>query len=278
MDGKQHFTPTSGNGIQPGEKQVSHDLKGTGGRTHDNVRIIGQSKDDIQIREGRNLNILNNSASGKSSDVAEKSQEKAIPGKTSLTEVKTTEGQVGPKDTMEKPSTSGAQIVLSHTAMESNSASNQGTGPAPLHTELLSNDANSILQRSVSVDGETQLNQAAIKLLQRLEFKNPGRKQIEYGTFNPESSEREKKKLRRFQNSKPRTGACYKEDGILLDGRDLCDCLTESCPGCFYPCPQCGSQKCGPTCRCNRRWVYDYIEDEARTYKVEFPEAENFGT
>lgn len=46
------------------------------------------------------------------------------------------------------------------------------------------------------------LLQAAIKLLQRLEFKNPGRKQIEYGTFNPESSEREKKKLRRFQNSK----------------------------------------------------------------------------
>lgn len=35
------------------------------------------------------------------------------------------------------------------------------------------------------------------------------------------------------------------------------------CLGCFYPCPKCNSNKCGPECRCNRRWVYDAIETEA---------------
>lgn len=163
MDGSQHFTPTSRNGKQQGEKQVSHDLKGTGTKTYDNMRIIGQSKDDIQIREGQNSNMLNNSESGKISDVAGKSQEKAVSEKSSA-QVKITEGQVGSKDTAEKPSSS-AQIVLPPTAMESNTATNQGAGPAPLHTELLSNDANSILQRSVSADGETQLNQVSFSIL-----------------------------------------------------------------------------------------------------------------
>lgn len=146
----------------------------------------------------------------------------------------------------------------------------------PAITECNNGNHQNSKKVSSSSDSETHLNLAAIKLLQRLEFKNPGRKQIEYGLFNPEESEREKKKLRRFQTSKPRAGVCYKENGLLLDGRDVCDCLTQSCPGCFYPCPNCSSRKCGPTCRCNRKWVYDYIEDEGRTYRVEFPEQINF--
>ncbi|PIK36761.1 putative ARL14 effector protein-like [Apostichopus japonicus] len=170
--------------------------------------------------------------------------------------------------------------ITTDTTQGSVNASSGSTSTQPSITEAkqqMSNDSNQTNKKiSTTNDTETHLNQAAIKLLQRLEFKNPGRKQIEYGLFNPEESEREKKKLRRFQNSKPRAGVCYKETGMLLDGRDICDCLTETCPGCFYPCPQCSSKKCGPTCRCNRKWVYDYIEDEGRTYRVEFPEQINF--
>ena len=46
----------------------------------------------------------------------------------------------------------------------------------------------------------------------------------------------------------------YDDKGILIDdGRDLCDCLSESCEGCFFACPECESEKCGVTCRVKRR-------------------------
>ncbi|XP_069820682.1 ARL14 effector protein-like isoform X5 [Dendropsophus ebraccatus] len=56
----------------------------------------------------------------------------------------------------------------------------------------------------------------------------------------------------------------YDKNGKLLcNNQDLCDCLEERCQGCFYPCPKCNSNKCGPKCRCNRKWVYERIESEA---------------
>ncbi|XP_007246971.1 ARL14 effector protein [Astyanax mexicanus] len=55
----------------------------------------------------------------------------------------------------------------------------------------------------------------------------------------------------------------YDGQGLLIScGRDLCDCLDVDCMGCFYPCPDCGSRKCGVECRCDRKWLYEQVEVE----------------
>ena len=60
---------------------------------------------------------------------------------------------------------------------------------------------------------------------------------------------------------KPRRQALHDACGRLVaDGRDLCDCQDPDCPGCHYPCPQCQSEKCGSSCRCDRRWSYDHVD------------------
>ncbi|KAK9883221.1 hypothetical protein WA026_001410 [Henosepilachna vigintioctopunctata] len=85
------------------------------------------------------------------------------------------------------------------------------------------------------------------------------------GNFNPETSIRERKKLSRKINP-PSTvrrppGALYDENGIHVStGTDLCDCLSEECPGCFFECNRCNSQKCGLECRVHRKFIYDQIE------------------
>ncbi|XP_054933437.1 uncharacterized protein [Dermacentor andersoni] len=55
----------------------------------------------------------------------------------------------------------------------------------------------------------------------------------------------------------------YNARGIhIKSNKDACDCLQDDCPGCHFPCPKCGSQKCGDECRCNRNYVYEQIEVE----------------
>lgn len=55
----------------------------------------------------------------------------------------------------------------------------------------------------------------------------------------------------------------YDEQGrFLMSNKDICDCLREGCPGCFFPCRQCNSAKCGLKCRCNREWYYQSVEIE----------------
>ncbi|KAI7814049.1 ARL14 effector protein [Triplophysa rosa] len=55
----------------------------------------------------------------------------------------------------------------------------------------------------------------------------------------------------------------YDSKGLLIScGKDLCDCLDIDCMGCFYPCPECGSRKCGVECRCDRKWLYEQVEVE----------------
>ncbi|KAG9352699.1 hypothetical protein JZ751_021113 [Albula glossodonta] len=82
------------------------------------------------------------------------------------------------------------------------------------------------------------------KALKSLEFANPGRQT----DFNSESNRRDKRRATKLSSSDR--------------GRDLCDCLDVDCMGCFYPCPDCGSRKCGVECRCDRKWLYEQVEVE----------------
>uniref|UniRef100_F7DME6 ARF like GTPase 14 effector protein like n=1 Tax=Ornithorhynchus anatinus TaxID=9258 RepID=F7DME6_ORNAN len=111
---------------------------------------------------------------------------------------------------------------------------------------------------------ERKQEQQMHRQLRGLEFENPGPVLAE---FNPNKRELEKKaqlsKMKKYFKSSIALPK-YDQDGLLLcNGVDLCDCLERCCPGCFYPCPVCSSSKCGPTCRCNRKWVYESIQTEA---------------
>ncbi|XP_038663810.1 ARL14 effector protein-like isoform X3 [Scyliorhinus canicula] len=106
------------------------------------------------------------------------------------------------------------------------------------------------------------------KTLRSLQFANPGRQITE---FTPETSRREKRKLQTKPSNQsnadrqtmPIKSKVYDSQGLLIYSRlDRCDCLDEDCLGCFYPCPICGSQKCGVECRCDRKWLYEQIEIE----------------
>ncbi|XP_032529276.2 ARL14 effector protein isoform X2 [Danaus plexippus] len=88
--------------------------------------------------------------------------------------------------------------------------------------------------------------------------------------FDPATSDRERRKLNRknyFMNRKNKK--IYNERGLIAStGKDLCDCLDETCPGCHFPCPKCNSNKCGHECRCNRKWMYDKIEIEGNDFVI----------
>ncbi|XP_032062213.1 ARL14 effector protein-like [Aythya fuligula] len=109
--------------------------------------------------------------------------------------------------------------------------------------------------------------------LKCLAFQNPG---PQVADFNPETREQKKKACISQMNqdffNKPKIMKKYDKHGRLLcNNIDLCDCLEKNCLGCFYPCPKCNSNKCGPECRCNRKWVYDTIETEAGNVISAFP-------
>ncbi|CAK1602173.1 unnamed protein product [Parnassius mnemosyne] len=88
--------------------------------------------------------------------------------------------------------------------------------------------------------------------------------------FDPETSARERRKLNRksyFMNRNCKK--IYNERGqIAGTGKDLCDCLDETCPGCHFPCPKCNSNKCGHECRANRKWMYEKIEIEGNDFVI----------
>lgn len=107
------------------------------------------------------------------------------------------------------------------------------------------------------------------KLRNALKFKNPGPLLEE---FNPDTSRREMRKLRRLvqkdpanrikrirqrQRRRPHKQTFHDRSGVRMsDGRDVCDCQDTNCPGCHFPCLSCGSEKCGVECRCDRQWTY----------------------
>ncbi|KAK2495814.1 hypothetical protein MC885_013178, partial [Smutsia gigantea] len=97
--------------------------------------------------------------------------------------------------------------------------------------------------------------------LKYLAFKNPG---PQVADFNPETRQLKKKarmsKMNECFSLKYNVVTKYDRSGKLIcNDADLCDCLEKNCLGCFYPCPKCNSNKCGPECRCSRQWVYDAI-------------------
>ena len=52
----------------------------------------------------------------------------------------------------------------------------------------------------------------------------------------------------------------FDENGTHREsGKNVCDCLKDGCPGCFFPCKSCGSVKCGRKCRSLRKWFYTRV-------------------
>lgn len=89
--------------------------------------------------------------------------------------------------------------------------------------------------------------------------------------FDPERSNRERRKLRRKIYTEKRQHL-YDERGILVQhGQDLCDCLDVQCPGCHFPCSKCSSPKCGHECRCNRKWIVEQIDIEGTNHIIKNP-------
>ncbi|CAI9180203.1 unnamed protein product [Rangifer tarandus platyrhynchus] len=99
--------------------------------------------------------------------------------------------------------------------------------------------------------------------LKLLTFQNPG---PQNANFNPGVRQQQKKeqmsKTNEFFSPKREAKKYDRKGRLLVNQADLCDCLDEDCLGCFYPCPKCNSTKCGPTCRCDRRWVYTSMLNE----------------
>lgn len=86
--------------------------------------------------------------------------------------------------------------------------------------------------------------------------------------FEPDRSRRAEKKRLANQlscNDFDRHG-CYQKTGV-----DACDCLVKNCVGCHFPCPECGSPKCGPLCRINRRFAYYSIEFDGQHKSIKSP-------
>ncbi|XP_008335522.1 ARL14 effector protein [Cynoglossus semilaevis] len=64
------------------------------------------------------------------------------------------------------------------------------------------------------------------------------------------------------QNTAAKSRVYDNKGRLISNGNDMCDCLDVDCMGCFYPCPECGSRKCGVECRCDRKWLYEQVEVE----------------
>ncbi|KAL9897471.1 ARL14 effector protein-like [Glossina fuscipes fuscipes] len=71
---------------------------------------------------------------------------------------------------------------------------------------------------------------------------------------------------RNLKRKKKIACSLYDECGrIRHNGLDVCDCMDDDCPGCWFECVKCGSTKCGPECRKNRNFFYESIEFDGQT-------------
>lgn len=64
----------------------------------------------------------------------------------------------------------------------------------------------------------------------------------------------------------------HDEEGYFVktDGHrvKLCDCLRISCPGCHFPCDECGSRLCGPACQKNRDFIIESFFTESEPPRI----------
>lgn len=90
--------------------------------------------------------------------------------------------------------------------------------------------------------------------------------------FHPEQSTLQRRKPTQKTYGKTYSRSTLDEHGrYRSSGADACDCLITSCAGCHFPCPSCGSTKCGLECRVNRKWVVDSIEYDGKDLFHENP-------
>uniref|UniRef100_A0A6P4E8E2 ARL14 effector protein n=1 Tax=Drosophila rhopaloa TaxID=1041015 RepID=A0A6P4E8E2_DRORH len=62
----------------------------------------------------------------------------------------------------------------------------------------------------------------------------------------------------------------YDEYGnIRFNGLDICDCINKDCDGCWFECPSCGSTRCGPQCRSNRKFFYEGITYDGKDLSIQ---------
>ncbi|XP_037946633.1 ARL14 effector protein [Teleopsis dalmanni] len=83
---------------------------------------------------------------------------------------------------------------------------------------------------------------------------------------------RDKRKLKRKNDVPSKSKTIYDEHGVIRhNGLSLCDCMTANCPGCWFPCENCRSTKCGIQCRVNRRFYYDSITFDGKDGTIKNP-------
>ncbi|XP_071448283.1 uncharacterized protein [Hetaerina americana] len=141
--------------------------------------------------------------------------------------------------------------------IDNNSNSNFCHNEGPLVEGVTNFDSS----RDSSSDNDTPLNERIANAMKKL-TQNSNMKFME--NFDPETSNREKRKLsRKFNAGGKKQTTDYDDKGCLTAcGKDICDCMEPECPGCHFPCYRCQSPKCGHECRVNRKYVYECIDIE----------------
>ncbi|CAF1218446.1 unnamed protein product [Rotaria sordida] len=104
---------------------------------------------------------------------------------------------------------------------------------------------------------EYQRKKRTDRALHGLGFINPGPKNLVNVANVP--ARRPKTRQPTTQEKPSTSKPLYDASGLLIsDQTDRCDCNRLKCPGCFIPCTNCQSPKCGIECRNHRTYSYEY--------------------
>ncbi|XP_055928825.1 uncharacterized protein LOC129959934 isoform X1 [Argiope bruennichi] len=76
-------------------------------------------------------------------------------------------------------------------------------------------------------------------------------------------------KANEYEVKKPKEEPKFDSHGVHIETQlDLCDCMNNTCEGCFLPCEYCFSNKCGHECRNDRAWIYESMDIEGTQYTL----------